>query len=107
MTDVVINIRGKPMTLTEIAEYSGLPYKIVYKQFRNGVRDESIMEWPDSYVPRTLADVDVQEIRDLCPIRYAWIGMKDGWRLACDLLGIPRTEAKQLKKVAESIWFRQ
>lgn len=105
MTDVVIKIRGVPMTLTEIAEYAGLQYRIVYKQFRNGVRDESITEWPDSYVPRTLADVDIQEIRDLCPTRYEWIGQKDGWNLACDLLGISHRESMALKRVAEAVWY--
>lgn len=81
------------------AEMLGVPYRTAQYRWHNGIRDFEHL-FGKEYPLRSL-NIREQDLEWLRETRHARKGMKDEWKIACELLGISKHRAGELRKLVE------
>lgn len=92
---IVVDFGGEVQSLRKWAEEVGVCYDTVLRRWHVGVRDpDALLEGLD-YVRRPITPEDIKWLR---LTKYARSGQLDEWEIACDLIGVPRARADELKE---------
>lgn len=92
---------GECHNLKVWAEMFGVPYRTTHYRCRNGIRDFDLL-FGKGTVLQPL-NVREQDIEWLKVTRYARKGLKNEWQIACELLGINKHRAGELRKLVEGL----
>lgn len=96
---IVVSFDGEPMSLKRWAAKHGLSYSTVLYRWNHGFRDFDGLTkgiQPSREAPITTADIEY-----LQETRYARRGQWNEWEIACDLIGIKRYRAPELKRAVD------
>lgn len=90
---------GRTLPLREWAAMYNVSYQTAVDRFRKGLSFNKIF----SNVPIKSMPLSVSEenIRWLEKTRYARAGQEDEWQIACDLIGVPRGFAEDLRRLLD------
>lgn len=81
------------------SELLGVPYNTAMYRYRNGIRDfERLFGKGNSLRPLNIREQDIEWLKET---RFARRGMRDEWKIACELLGISKHRARELKELIE------
>lgn len=98
---MIVTPDGETVSLCRWAAEHGVPLTTVMYRWRCGSRDPMELVYGEQMIrPRAITPEDVEWLRET---RFARIGMRDEWKIACDLIGIPRSRAKELRRVCEGV----
>lgn len=92
---ILINIDGKMQSLRQWAQDVGVSYDTVLRRWHTGIRDADELLQGLEYVKRPITKADIEYLQET---KYARSGQADEWQIACDLIGVPRIRAKELKE---------
>ncbi len=96
---ILVNFDGKARSLREWAQEVGVSYDTVLRRWHTGVRTEDGLLAGLGYVKRPITNADMEFLQET---RYARAGQADEWQIACDLIGVPRCRAAELREVMGS-----
>ena len=83
------------------AEMLGVPYRTAQYRYRNGIRDFDLLFGKGTELrPLNVREQDIEWLRET---RYARKGLPNEWKIACELLGISKHRAGELRKLVEGI----
>lgn len=92
---------GECHSLRGWSEMLGCPYSTAQQRYRNGIRDFALLFGKDIALrPLNVSEQDIEWLRET---RYARKGLKNEWQTACELLGINKHRAKELKRLVEGL----
>lgn len=92
---------GETKSLRRWAEEMGCNYGTVKYRWQIGIRDFELLFGKE--VALRPLNVREQDIEWLKETRYARKGLKNEWQIACELLGINKHRAEELRKLVEGL----
>lgn len=107
---VEIGEDGQPVCLKAWAEKNGLNYTTVLHRWHMGARDpEALKQKLPTVKRKPITEEDIRYLqetryyrRDQLPTMGSGGHRDSEWVIACDLIGIPRSRAEELRKAVES-----
>lgn len=96
---IAVGFDGENMSLKAWATKHGLPYSSVYHRWQAGIRDPEILK--KGLIGQKQKPISQKDIDYLRETRYMRRGMAYEWKMACDLIGVPRCRAEDVRKAVE------
>lgn len=94
--NIMVDFDGEPMPLKHWARKHGLCDSTLYYRWHRGCRDiDSLVK---GLQPSPDAPITEEDIKYLRETKYARSGQWNEWEIACDLIGIGRHRAKEVKE---------
>ena len=95
---------GQRVSLSKLARDNDISYNVMADRYRHGIRDPMNLVYgstgkrPYKIKPRK---IQKREIDWLVETRWARQGQPDEWNIACDLIGVSRSRAKEIQRLVE------
>ena len=103
----LVEFKGRMVSLKALSEGFNVPYTSVLTRYRRGYRDPWELLYGEGATPQKLHLTEEQKawLRETKPYRSGqrhiqgyWGHVDNEWDIACDLIGIPRVFADELKE---------
>lgn len=96
---ITVTFDGEPMSLKEWCTRRGVNYHTVRLRYRDGAREAGeLLAGLAHYELRPIPEADIEWLRET---RFARAGLTYEWKIACDLIGVPRCLEKDVRKAVE------
>lgn len=96
---LLVDVDGEKVSLARLATDNNVSYYSLLYRYKHGVRDvHTLLYGSPGGLPRKILP---REIDWLVETRWARQGQADEWKIACDLIGVPRGRWKEIKVLVE------
>lgn len=100
---IFVEHKGEMVCLNELSTMTGLNVSTLTVRYRNGLRGEDLIVPPHhKKEEQTPQDLTLSEVEELRRLAFFSEGQQDHWKIMCDLAGINRKFAKEMKKVLDA-----
>lgn len=96
---LLVDVDGEKVSLARLATDNNVSYHAILYRYKQGIRDvRTLLYGAPCGLPRP---VQQREIDWLVETRWARQGQADEWKIACDLIGVPRGRWREIKLLVE------
>lgn len=96
---IAVGFDGETTSLKAWATKHGFQYDTVLRRWHAGIRDPKLLS--NGLIMTKPKPISQKDIEYLQETRYARRGMAYEWKIACDLIGVPRCRAEEVRKAVE------
>lgn len=94
--EITVMFSGKPQSLKAWCNEMGGCYTTVLYRWHQGIRTPEDLLRGTRLARKEITKQDLQYLRET---RFAREGQPDEWEIACDLIGVPHSRARELKGI--------